>query len=114
MIGKRIKSLRQGKGYSISELAKQAVVSKSYLSQIERGNQTNPSLQFLKKIAIPLETSIEYLLGSSSDNFSQEIQLDDEWKLLIHQAIKEGVDKKDFKEYINFLRYQEWMKEQEK
>lgn len=37
MIGKKIRKLRQKKGLSITELGKLADVSKSYLSQLERG-----------------------------------------------------------------------------
>jgi len=42
MIGERIKRLREKKGYSITELARLADISKSYLSQLERGMQCNP------------------------------------------------------------------------
>ncbi|MCM3767932.1 helix-turn-helix domain-containing protein [Neobacillus niacini] len=114
MIGKRIKRLRQEKGFSISELAKRADVSISYLSQIEREIQSNPSLQFLIKVSIPLETTIEYLLGNPPANDSQEMKLEDEWKRLIHNAIEAGLEKEDFREYLNFLRFQEWMKKQDK
>src|SRR5690348_14611225 len=62
MVGQKIKRLRQQKGYSITELGRLADVSKSYLSQLERGLQTNPSLQFLVKVAEPLDTSVQYLL----------------------------------------------------
>jgi XRE family transcriptional regulator, master regulator for biofilm formation len=80
MIGKKIKRLRQQKGYSITELGRLADVSKSYLSQLERGLQTNPSLQFLVKVTKPLDTSIDFLLKESKVQKSLCNELDEEWK----------------------------------
>lgn len=101
MVGERIKQLRTKKGYSISELAKIAGVSKSYLSYIERNVQRNPSLQFLSKIAETLETSMEYLL-------EDEEQLDEEWVSLIKKAKVEGVSKEDFQKYLDFVKFKKW------
>lgn len=70
MIGDRIRYLRIKKGYSITKLAKEAGVSKSYLSNLDRGLQNNPSLQFLEKIVSPLDSSVDYLIG---DHIEEEI-----------------------------------------
>lgn len=104
MVGERIKKLRKSKGYSISELAKIAGVSKSYLSYIERNVQRNPSLQFLSKLAHTLETSIEYLLGQDKDGE----EIDEEWVLLIKKAIDDGVSKEEFQKYLEFMRFKKW------
>ena len=114
MIGKKIKRLRQQKGYSITELGKLADVSKSYLSQLERGLQTNPSLQFLVKVSKPLDTSIDLLLQESKANKCRNIDLDEEWKVLIRQAIEDGLKKEDFHEYRKYMKFQEWMREQKR
>ncbi|MFP7297958.1 helix-turn-helix domain-containing protein [Neobacillus niacini] len=114
MIGKKIKRLRQQKGYSITELGRLAAVSKSYLSQLERGLQTNPSLQFLVKVSGPLDTSIDYLLQDSNGQIHEDNELDEEWKVLIRQAIEDGLKKEDFREYRNYMKFQEWMREQKK
>jgi XRE family transcriptional regulator, master regulator for biofilm formation len=116
MIGKLIKRLREEKGFSITKLARLAGVSKSYLSQIERGLQSNPSLQFLMKVAVPLGTNLDYLLGEAGlkRTLDLESDLDDEWKLLIKQAIEHGLKKEDFLEYRNYIKFQNWMKEQKK
>ncbi|MDF2856929.1 MAG: transcriptional regulator [Neobacillus sp.] len=113
MIGQRIKRLRQQKGYSITELGKLADVSKSYLSQLERGLQTNPSLQFLIKVSKPLETNLDYLLEDSQVKKLGDFELDDEWKVLIRQAIADGLNKEDFKEFRNYIEFQKWMKDQQ-
>lgn len=104
MIGKRIKMLRQSKGYTITELADMAGVSKSYLSYIERNVQNNPSLQFISKLVAPLDTNIEYLLGSTAE---EEI-LDEEWKILIQNGIKEGLSKEDFHNFKEFVKFKKW------
>jgi XRE family transcriptional regulator, master regulator for biofilm formation len=112
MIGKRIKRLRQQKGYSITELGRLADVSKSYLSQLERGLQTNPSLHFLIKVSKPLDTSIDFLLQESKVLMCGNSELDEEWKVLIRQAIENGLKKEDFHEYRKYIKFQEWMREQ--
>lgn len=115
MIGERIKKLREQKGYSITELAEHANVSKSYLSYIERDLNKNPSIHFLMKVAKPLDVSIEYLLIGVEQIEDQldsngEKLLDKEWKVMIEKAIKEGIKKEDFKEYINYIKFKIWEK----
>lgn len=105
MVGERIKRLRLKKGYSITELAKIAGVSKSYLSYIERDLQKNPSLQFLSKIASTLGTNIEYLLGDNQNNVEM---LDEEWLSLIKKAIDTGISKDQFKNYLEFVKFKKW------
>ncbi|RKD23158.1 transcriptional regulator [Ammoniphilus oxalaticus] len=105
MIGQRIKRLREERGYSITELASLAEVSKSYLSYIERNLQNNPSLQFLTKVAVPLETTLEFLL---EDTAKEEDKLDEEWKQLIQNGIEEGMSKEDFQAFKDFIRFKKW------
>lgn len=115
MIGERIKILREQKGYSITELADLANVSKSYLSYIERNLNKNPSIHFLMKVAKPLDISIEYLL-TGMDSIEDQIEnsgdwlLDKEWKSLVEKAIEDGINKDDFKEYINYIKFKIWEK----
>ncbi|WP_059170866.1 helix-turn-helix domain-containing protein [Bacillus sp. FJAT-27445] len=114
MVGARIKELRIKKGYSISELAKRSVVSKSYLSQIERGLHKNPSLQVLNKLAKTLGTTIEVLLKNTVESSEGRLLiLDSEWNDLIITAIKEGMKKEDFSEFRKFMKYESWRKEQQ-
>lgn len=97
MIGERIKKLRLQKGYSITELAELASVSKSYLSYIERNLQNNPSLQVLSRLAAPLNTSIDYLLGGESVlKADTDRGLNKEWKDLIERTLSEGVMNGEF------------------
>lgn len=115
MIGERIKKLRTKKGYSITELAELSGVSKSYLSYIERNLQKNPSLHFLSKLLVPLDTSIEYLLGDdyTKRSASSEDNLDEEWMEIIQKAISEGLEKEDFENINDFIQFKKWMKAQQ-
>ncbi|THE15493.1 helix-turn-helix domain-containing protein [Bacillus timonensis] len=108
MIGSRIKELRKQKRLTITELAKRAGVSKSYLSYIERDVQKNPSLQFLTKISKPLDTSIEYLLGEEKTDIITNEILDKEWTKLLMNAIDDGLSKEDFQEFQNFIKFRNW------
>jgi XRE family transcriptional regulator of biofilm formation len=109
MIGERIKSLREKKGYSITKLADLAGVSKSYLSYIERNMQNNPSLQVMAKIAAPLDSNIEYLLGEEHlPKIHDDEVLDEEWRLIIKNAVDEGMSKGDFQALKDLIRSNMW------
>ena len=115
MIGERIKQLRLEKGYSITELAEVSGVSKSYLSYIERNLQTNPSLQFLTKLLVPLDTTIEILIGNNpiKDHSIIEDHLDEEWREILQKAISEGMSKEDFQNINDFIRFNKWIKDRQ-
>lgn len=109
MIGERIKSLREKKGYSITKLADLAGVSKSYLSYIERNMQNNPSLQVMAKIAAPLDSNIEYLLGEEHlPKLHTDETLDEEWRSIIKDAVEEGMSKGDFQALKDLIRSNIW------
>lgn len=108
MIGEKIKRLRKIKNMSISELAERANVAKSYLSSIERNLQTNPSIQFIEKISAVLGVPVNDLI--ENDENSKE-KLDDEWLMIVREAMDSGVSKEQFKEYLDFIK---WKSEQKK
>lgn len=68
LIGHNLKRLREDRGYSIGGLAELVQVSKSMLSQIEKG-ETNPSVGTIWKIANGLNVSFTALLNESHDTF---------------------------------------------
>ena len=105
-IGSRIKAIRTQKRLSLSELAEAAGVAKSYLSNVERDIQNNPSIQFIEKIASTLKVPVHTLLFGES---AEEEVLDAEWTQLVVEAMASGVDKQEFRE---FLEYQKWKKGQ--
>lgn len=101
MIGARVKQLREEKKMSMTELAEKAGVAKSYLSSLERNLQTNPSIQFLEKIAIVLGVPVDSLLF---DDLNRDT-LDSEWIRIVEEAMKSGVSKQQFKEFIEFNKW---------
>ncbi|UOQ48321.1 MULTISPECIES: helix-turn-helix domain-containing protein [Gracilibacillus] len=104
MIGEKIKELRKQKRMSLSEVAEQAGVAKSYLSSIERGIQSNPSIQFMEKVGKVLGVTVNELLMSQSDQELKQ-QLDEEWLKLAEEAMKSGVSKQEFKEFLDFNKW---------
>ena len=64
MIGDNIKKIRELKKLGVNELARRSNISGSYLSNIEKGVKTNPSIDALEKIAEALEVSVDEFFKS--------------------------------------------------
>lgn len=64
--GDLIKYLRESKGFTQQQLADKAEISRSVLSQYEN-NLVDPTAYVVKKLAIILEVSADYLLGLTDD-----------------------------------------------
>jgi XRE family transcriptional regulator, master regulator for biofilm formation len=101
MIGDRVKLLRLEKKISLSELADQAGVAKSYLSSLERNLQRNPSIQFLEKIASVLNVPVDHLIH---DQINKE-ELDSEWMGIVKDAMISGVSKEQFRDFLEFNKW---------
>lgn len=104
MIGQRIQQFRKQKGLSLTVLAERADVAKSYLSNVERSIQSNPSIAFIEKIAAALDVSVESIVIEDH----QAGELDSGWSMLIQEAMNSGVTKDQFRE---LLEYQKWKME---
>lgn len=91
---------------SLSEVAEQAGIAKSYLSSIERGIQSNPSIQFMEKVGKVLGVTVNELLISESDEKIRE-KLDEEWLKLAEEAMHSGVSKQEFKEFLEFNKWKQ-------
>ena len=63
--GKIIANLRESKGWSQSDLAKNCDVSRVMIGKYER-NEAVPSIEAAKKIADAFQVSLDYLAGESS------------------------------------------------
>jgi len=109
MIGKRIQRIRKEKGLSLSELAERAGVAKSYLSSIERGLQSNPSIQFLEKVSTVLGLTVEAIIHEEPE--VEKGELDPEWFQLVQEAMASGVSKEQFRD---FLEYNKWRLDRDK
>ena len=67
LLGERLRRRRKTLGLTAKRLARAAGVSPSYISQIERGKQTGPSLEVLGALAAALEVSLDTLLGTPAE-----------------------------------------------
>ena len=61
-LGARIRFLRQGKGWSLADLAEKSGVPKAYLSDLENGVAGKPNIQYVFNIAEALEVTLDDLL----------------------------------------------------
>jgi transcriptional regulator with XRE-family HTH domain len=61
-IGKKIKALRDEKGYTLDELAELAESSKSYIWELENKSPPRPSAEKLAKIAKALGVTMDYFI----------------------------------------------------
>jgi XRE family transcriptional regulator of biofilm formation len=107
LLGETIYEFRKQKGLTLSELAKRAKISKSYLSSIERNLNLNPSIQVVKRIAAVLDVELDAFLNPlKKNNLQQGIDQD-----LIDFAteLKEtGVKKEQIKDYKTLIEFIQW------
>ena len=108
MIGTNIYKHRKQRGLTLSDLAEQAQLSKSYLSNIERNLNQNPSIQIVERIANVLRVDFRILLGIDTVNLEV---LDDEWIRFINELRESGVEKEQLHEYKMVLEFAKWKKE---
>lgn len=62
LLAKNLKRLREKKEFSQDRLAKLADVANNTIIKIEQGENVNPTLDTLKKVAKALDVSLEKLL----------------------------------------------------
>lgn len=100
MIGYRVKSFREEKKMSISELSTKSGVAKSYISSLERNIQTNPTILVLEKIASILCITVDTLLYDQIDH-----SMDNEWKEIMKDIMGSGISKEEMREFIEDRKY---------
>lgn len=107
MIGKNITEIRNQRGYKLSELAELANVSKSYLSNIERSINKNPSLDVMKRIAAVLQVDLLTLL-KYKEGFNEDYIIEKEWLDLINELKESGIQTNEIKEYKTVIEFIRW------
>jgi transcriptional regulator with XRE-family HTH domain len=65
-LGEKVRFLRQGKGWSLQELAERSGVSKAYLSDLENGSAGRPNIQYVYAISVALEVTLDQLLQDAA------------------------------------------------
>lgn len=94
---KRLKSARELRGYSQEELAKRARMPSSSIAHFETGRK--PSFDSLKRLAVALEITTDYLLGRVD---SLELAQDGD-PLFRDVAKLTGNDREIAKEFLEML-----------
>lgn len=64
-LGENIRFLRAGKGWTLSDLARQSGISKAYISDLENGSAGRPNIQYVYSIARALDTTLQELLDGT-------------------------------------------------
>lgn len=65
MVGQRVRELRKRVGMTQVELSGRTGISRTYITQIERGDKLNPSRNVLAKLAAALGTSETDLMAAT-------------------------------------------------
>ncbi|KNH20175.1 hypothetical protein ACS78_18400 [Priestia megaterium] len=104
MIGDRIRTIRVQKRMTLSNLAEKANVTKSYLSNIERNISTNPTIEFVEKVALALNMKPESLLGWEKDVSSLDNSFSYVKKYLLTMDDEQLIELKDYIDFILWKR----------
>ncbi|KQL39948.1 transcriptional regulator [Bacillus sp. FJAT-25509] len=105
MIGRNIHKIRKKRGLTLTQLAEQANISKSYLSNIEREINDNPSIHVMGKISTVLGVDLKNLLNEKSETtLSPEI----EWLELAKELKESGIGLDDLREYKTVFEFVKW------
>ena len=90
-LGQRLHRLRTDRDLGLGELARRCGVSKGYLSQLERGEATNPSVESVRKLAGGLDVPVSELLGEAPVAETEtELVLPEGLEKFIEQSAERG------------------------
>lgn len=109
MIGKNIFEIRKKRNLSLTELAERANISKSYLSNIERDLNKNPSIKVLEKISDVLNVDLNMLLDTALINGTNI--LEKEWIEFVIELKEIGIEKEEINKYKELIEFIKWKKE---
>ncbi|MBP2241872.1 XRE family transcriptional regulator of biofilm formation [Cytobacillus eiseniae] len=107
MIGKNVARIRKQKGYTLSEFAELANISKSYLSNIERNINKNPSLEVMQKIAKVLNVDLITLLKPGMSR-EEHTYIDQEWVDFFNELKALGIEKEEIQNYRMLIEFIKW------
>jgi transcriptional regulator with XRE-family HTH domain len=71
-LGHRVRFLRQGKQWALTDLAARSGVSKAYISDLENGVAGKPNIQYVFAVAQALDTTLDDLLHESSSQLQSQ------------------------------------------
>ncbi|MFC4388709.1 helix-turn-helix domain-containing protein [Gracilibacillus marinus] len=109
MIGTNIKKIRKNKGLSLTVLAEKANISKSYLSNLERNLNGNPSIQVVEKLAEVLQVKVTMLLSENCEPLIHE----EEWIDFVKELKTLGLNRYNLDDYKIIFEFIRWKKSEE-
>jgi len=65
-LGHKVRFLRQGKGWTLNDLAEKSGISKAYISDLENGTAGKPNIQYVYAIALALDVTLDELLTDAT------------------------------------------------
>jgi transcriptional regulator with XRE-family HTH domain len=65
-LGENVRFRRQGKGWTLSDLAEKSGISKAYISDLENGAAGKPNIQYVFAIANALGVTLDELLDDAA------------------------------------------------
>lgn len=68
LLGERIERRRKRLGLTQQQLAERTGIQQTLISRLERGANSNPHADVLKRLAIALQCSTDWLLGMYDDS----------------------------------------------
>ena len=107
-LGARVRERRRRMGLTLEALSRQCGVSRSMISEIERGGRV-PTVPVLDRIATALDTSIARLLGTERDFATVHLRADDQdvaidpsgWQRRILSPVLPGIEFEFMRTTIN-------------
>jgi transcriptional regulator with XRE-family HTH domain len=65
-LGEKIRFYRQGRGWTLADLAQESDVSKAYISDLENGTAGKPNIQYIFNIAQAVDITLDELLKDTT------------------------------------------------
>lgn len=64
-LGEKIRFLRNGRGWTLADLARESGISKAYISDLENGSAGKPNIQYMYSIACALDVTLNQLIDET-------------------------------------------------
>jgi len=103
-VGERIKQLREKKGMNQKQLAEKAKMTRATISRIETGQVKEVKSEALKKLAVALGVTVDFLVGQSEEMSADDMIIaDDQIKNVMSDMY--GLGPNPRQEVEDFVRY---------
>lgn len=73
-LGQRLAKLREGRGWTLSDLARETGVSRSYLYELEAGRRKNPTQNVLQRLSDALGSDLSDLVEGEEDDVPDKLR----------------------------------------